>query len=188
MPSNFIQPSAPFMNASSGLLRAASMDDFEELCCFYQHTCAFLEEHTNYPLWHWGVHPNEGMLQDAIENQEMFVWIVDGQLLGAARVNHELEGMEAVSWRAHKDTYACIHLFGVDPALHGRHAGSSFLALLLNHLQSDPSIDSIRLNLIDGNLPARNLYARHGFESRGKASVLIEEEGVLPFELMECVF
>lgn len=182
------EPSASSATISSGFLRPASLEDLEALCHFYQRSCAFLEQRTNYPLWRWGVHPNTAKLQAAIENREMFVWIIEDEIAGAVIVNHELEGMEAVSWQNSEKGFACLHLFAIDPRLQKRQAGSAFLTLLLNHLQSDSAIDSVRLNLIEGNLPARALYTRHGFKSKGKVSVHIEEEGVLPFELMERVF
>lgn len=172
-------------SASMFTLRQAQPEDFNSVCTLYQKIIASLESRTNFPLWTWGVHPSQQSLKEALDNREIWLFEQNGQLCGSAFVNRVLEGEEQVSWQGN-DAW-CIHLFGIDPVLGGKGLSDRFLQGLLAILK-EKRADSIRLNLIEGNDPARNLYTRNGFEHRGHYSVWLDDEGFLPFEMMEKLF
>ncbi len=184
MPSSIHPDSASSLDARASV-RPASMQDVDALCEMYQEVIAELEKRKNYPLWHWGIYPNEETVRDAIERGEMVILAIDGKLAGAAKVNEELEGEEYVLWKG--TSPRSIHLFTIRPGFTGMHASDWFLMRLIKEKRSS-HIDSLRLNLIVGNKPAKNLYLRCGFVSCGCADVLLEDEGVLPFELMEYIY
>lgn len=157
-------------------------EDLEAVCLFYQKVIADLERRTNYPLWTWEVHPNTSMLSDALDQQQIWILDSDGSVAGCAMISSDLEGEETITWTGSKPQN--IHLFAIDPDLGGRHLSDHFLSGLIEQT-AKPDTDSFRLNLIEGNIPARRLYMRHGFISSGRSEVLLEDEGVLPFEFME---
>lgn len=164
------------------ILRTACKGDLDVLCRFYQMVIEDLEKRTNYPLWTWGIHPSRQMLEDAISNQEI-VLVQDGDhLCAAAMLSSALEGEELVSWSGLHPM--AIHLFAIDPTLGGRKISDWFLNALIKQIEA-AGFDSIRLNLIAGNRPARNLYVRAGFESRGEVDIDLPKEGILHFEMME---
>lgn len=174
------------MNSNDSLtIRQAEPSDFNQVCDLYQKIIANLDKRTNFPLWTWGVHPSFDSLQQALNNQELWLFEHNGQLCGSALVNQALEGEEQVNWQGQNAW--CIHLFGLDPDLRGRGLADAFLQGLMAMIQ-EKKADSIRLNLIEGNLPAHNLYSRNGFLHRGHYSVWLEDEGSLPFEMMEYLF
>lgn len=166
-------------------LRKAGRRDLDAVCAFYQTVIADLDKRKNYPLWTWGVHPHADMIAWAIAEGELYVFTCENRLIGSALVNDELEGEELVSWTGKNPK--SIHLFAIHPALGGHHLGDRFLSALINETTAaaDSTPDSLRLNLIEGNLPARNLYLRCGFVSLGQYDVDLPDEGVLHFEMME---
>lgn len=167
-------------------VRKAGLSDLDAVCTFYQNVIHTLENSTNYPLWEWGVHPTEDMIRKAIENGQMSVLCQDSQIAGAAFLNEEsADGYDRLSWQC-PDTFQVIHLFAVSDALRGTGAAGYFLEQLLENSRSD-GFSSIRLDLIAGNEPARKLYLKHGFVSRGFLDLQYDNEDPLHFELMEKV-
>lgn len=158
--------------------------DLEQICTFYQRVIADLERRTNYPLWTWGVHPSAPMLKEALERNELMLLKENGQMIACAMINPELEGEEQIDWNG--SSPLCIHLLAIDPALGKRGLGAQFVSMLVEWIRHQGA-DSIRLNLIEGNLPARHVYAQNGFISKGHIAILLDDEGELPFEMMELI-
>lgn len=167
-------------------VRKAGLSDLEAVCTFYQAVIRNLENSTNYPLWEWGVHPTGDMVRRAIENVQMSVLCQDSQIAGAAFLNEEsADGYDRLSWQC-PNRYQVIHLFAVSDDLRGTGAAGYFLKQLLENSRRD-GFSSIRLDLIAGNEPARKLYLKHGFVSRGFLDLQYDNEDPLHFELMEKV-
>lgn len=68
MPSSIHIDFAPSLDARASV-RPASMQDFDALCEMYQEVIAELEKRNNYPLWHWGIYPNEDTVRESIERR-----------------------------------------------------------------------------------------------------------------------
>lgn len=176
---------AEISTCSKRILRKAGLADLETLCRFFQNVCNRLNTRINYPLWNWGIYPDESVLHEAIVQEEMVVFCEKERIVGAARISPYLEGMDAFEWTDSR--FNCIHLFCIDPDFSGQKLGDVFLGQILSQLKKE-GYASARLNLIAGNAPARTLYERAGFHSKGTSEVLLEKEGTLPFELMEYIF
>lgn len=169
-------------------MRKATMEDCSAIETLYRVIINELEQGVNYPLWHWGVHPDEEMVRAAIEAGQMYIEygledqaVAVGQLI----VGEPLEP-DGIVW-GDEGLYGSIHLFGVRPD----QKGSGLAGHCLNDMMDEArkaGCSSIRLDLIVGNVPARRLYLRHGFVSRGRCDIDLPREGVLHFELMEHIF
>lgn len=174
------------------MITYATKQDLAALVSFYKEIIASLEKRINYPLWTWGIHPDLDMIESAIEHTELLLFHTsddfdtpDGYLFpfaGAAIVNTSHDGGDRPIWM--RNDPEIIHLFAIHPELSGHHLADLFLEEIIEKVQSDGK-DSVRLDLIDGNRPARNLYSRHGFESRGIYDYQPEKEDILTFEYME---
>lgn len=174
------------------MITTATKQDTDTLVSFYQEVIASLEKRTNYPLWTWGIHPDLSMLESAIAQNEMLLFTSDADFpipteypfpfLGAAIVNTSHDGGDRPIWN--ETNPEIIHLFAIHPNLSGHQLADRFLEEIIERIQARGK-DSVRLDLIDGNWPARNLYSRHGFESRGVYDYQPEKEAVLTFEYME---
>lgn len=178
----------------------AKKEQLDQICRFYQDITDDLERRTNYPLWTWGIHPDYTGLKDAVENNELFLFIPDDfeeilrqkdlfewsyPFAGGAVVNSSWEDGGEIQWSG--DNFSAIHLFAIHPALGKLGLADRFLDEIMKSA-SKQEIDSIRLDLIEGNWPAGHLYLRHGFESRGKGQFKPEGEKVLNFEYREFIF
>jgi ribosomal-protein-alanine N-acetyltransferase len=56
----------------------------------------------------------------------------------------------------------------VDPQSRGRHVGSQMLALLISHLQLEPELEDLLLEVRPSNQPAIKLYEKLGFQRVGE--------------------
>ena len=71
---------------------------------------------------------------------------------------------------------AVVHLTAmwVHPALRGLGAGSALVEAVLAWAE-ERGANSVRLDVIDGNDRARQLYERHGFEATGKIAIRLRD-------------
>lgn len=162
-------------------LRHASMDDYERIEALYKKIMKDLDARTNYPVWHWGIHPDRDMILAGIECRQQYLWLYQGQLAGTALINRTLEEAGDAAFKG--THYAVIHLLGMDPALSGKGLADAFLEAILQEKKKE-GYTSFRLSIVTGNWPAKNLYLRHGFETIGTSSIM-EAGEPLCFELME---
>lgn len=181
------------------MLVQSNKENFELICRFYKEIVSDLENRINYPKWTWGIHPSESSLYTAIEGNELLLFIPDDieQFLqkkgisdwpypfaGAAVVNSSWEDCGQISWTS--ENFLAIHLFAVHPLLSHLGLADRFLEEIKVYAK-DNRVDSIRLDLIQGNWPADNLYERHRFENRGNGIFQPEGEIPLNFDYKEFV-
>ncbi len=173
----------------------AQPTDYNQIQQFYLEICQDLAQRENYPLWKWGIHPTEEMIQEAIQQGELLLFFddqanldaglkADRPFYGAAIVNTCHEEGQNVAWSS--SNAKTIHLFAVHPALAGHHLADQFLDEIIESAKAQ-DLESLHLDVIDGNWPAKNLYVRHGFESLGIMDFHAEHDvqDVLTFEFME---
>lgn len=159
----------------------ADRSQYPQIEALYKKVIHDLDVRINYPQWHWGIHPSEDLIKDAIADKTQFLFWKDDVLTGCAIVNETLE--EAQDAVFHHDNFAAIHMLAMDPQVSGQGLADAFLKELMD-MKKGEGYHSFRLSLIEGNVPARNLYLRHGFMTAGH-SVLDTPHSLLNFELME---
>lgn len=81
-------------------IRLANHDDFQNVQEFYY---ALIEEmsHLEYtPRWEKDVYPTSEFLSDSIENKELYIGEIDGQIASVMVVNHSYnEGYKEIKWQ-----------------------------------------------------------------------------------------
>lgn len=165
----------------------ADMNDLEAVSMIYDRIHEDLAKTVNYPKWPYHVYPSYQSAYEAISQKELYVYRIDHQIVGSVILNHKQNsGYEQAQWLvdANEDEVLVVHTLAVDPCQKGQgYAGHilkqiQLLALKLNCL-------AIRLDLTQNNIPARNLYQKHGFYFTGLADLHRQEDGIDYCEMYE---
>lgn len=165
----------------------AQLGDVESVAYIYQAIHEDLEKTINYPKWPKDIYPTETSALNAIQNQELYILKVDCQIVGSVILNHDQNtGYEQADWlvNAPEEKVLVIHTLAIHPHLKGQGYAGVMLdhikkfALQTNHL-------ALRLDLTQGNLPARYLYQKHGFYFTGIADLHRQEDGINYCEMFE---
>ena len=77
-----------------------------------------------------------------------------------------------------------IHALGVDPDMTGKGVGSGMVRAA-TQTAAQKGGRALRLDVLDTNRPARDLYLRNGFEYRGEAELYYENTGLRIFRMYE---
>ena len=105
-------------------------------------------------------------------------------IIGAVLVNdRQGSGYENGAWQRDTDRVAVIHLLAVSPTRRHEGVAQALLATVRNSLKG--KAETIRLDTLENNIPAKRLYERFGFHSCGDIDVEYEGVGVKKFTLYE---
>ena len=154
-------------------IRAARADEFEAVRCFYHRLIDMMEGSEFHPRWEKGVYPSDAFMRSSIERGELYLGLLGGDIAAAMAINGEgAEGYAGAPWgvRAADGEFSVIHALGVLP--------SKDVARGLGH-------KALRLDVLNGNLPAVRLYESEGFRFVSRVELFYEDTGLTDFLLYE---
>ncbi len=161
--------------------------DLETVKGHYINVIANTPEIEKYARWVYGKHPTDEALRLFIENGEMYLLADGGTVAGmVAIVMHQGPDYEDIPWteKLENDQVATLHLLAVCPEYRGRALGNTILELA-GELAKQQGKRAIRLDVLESNRPARDLYEKNGFIFRGKEHWYAENTGWTDFLLYE---
>ncbi len=132
-----------------------------------------------YARWSYGKHPTDDMLRSYIDNGEMYILIENGRTAGmAAIVMCQDQDYEVIQWTESlmNDEVATLHLLAVCPEFQGRALGGFILDQAIE-LVGRNGKKTLRLDVLESNLPAQHMYEKSGFLYRGKQCLYAENTG-----------
>lgn len=168
-------------------IRAARADEFEKVRGFYHRLIDMMEGLEFHPRWEKGVYPSDAFMRSSIERGELYLGLLGGDTAAAMAINGEgAEGYGGAPWgvRAADGEFSVIHALGVLPVYHGRGfarelvAAAKGVARGLGH-------KALRLDVLNGNLPAVRLYESEGFRFVSRVPLFYEDTGLTDFLLYE---
>lgn len=168
-------------------IRIAEIDEFNEVRAFYHSLIDALKDAEYKPAWEKGVYPADDYLKDALEKKELFVGTVDGNMAAAMVINHEYnESYDKVKWpmQAAKSEIMVIHALGVHSDFSGKGYAKELVEKAIE-VAKDCGQKAIRLDVLNGNLPAVKLYTGKGFQYVDTIQMYYEDTGWTDFELYE---
>ena len=169
------------------IIRKAEPADAISALAFYHDLIDKMKDSAFRPTWAKGVYPLLSDLEAAISKSSLFIAVDDARIVGAVMVtDKEDESYQQVNWGIITDRVAVIHLIASDPDLHGRGIGRK----LLEKCREDAAArgaETIRLDTLPYNTPARHLYESFGFEYRGEIELCYPPVGTIPFAMYEYV-
>ncbi len=167
-------------------IRLATREDLDSLCSFYDRIIEHQADDEYGAGWTRDVYPNREDLRQKIGDDLFYLVSEEEHIIAAACLsmqedNNYLDKPWTFSCQDHR--IAVLHLFGVDPDYRGKGIAASFLRSMIE--ENRGKTDAIHLDVINGNLPARRLYARMGFHSISLYEIYYPDTGLIKVELME---
>lgn len=162
----------------------AQGSDYERVRHFY-HSLIYAMKGAEYqPGWKIDIYPAPEFLQDSIKNGELYVGELDGQIAACMVLNQKCnEAYSRIDWPSHVNQNACmvIHALGVHPDFSGRGIGKQMVQSAISTAK-DSGMKAVRLDVLDGNLPAEKLYKSQGFRRITTISMYYEDTGWTDYE------
>lgn len=168
-------------------IRPAREGEFPSVRSFYHALIAAMEGSPYPPGWEEGVYPSDRALQDAIAGGRLFLLFWDEAMAGAMIMDHESnESYEKASWptRGEPEELSTVHALGVHPDFAGRGLGKALVAHAIQTARAEGQ-KAIRLDVLEGNLPALKLYRSMGFQYVESLEMFYEDTGWTTFQLFE---
>lgn len=170
-----------------GKIELAAGQDFDAVRAFYWALIDGMRSSPFLPGWEKGVYPSDDFLKIALRKDQLYVMRQNNQIAAAMVLNHDCnEGYKGVEWKvnAAKDEVSVIHALGVLPEFHGHGFAKSMVQMAVQ-ISRENHQKAVRLDVLNGNLPALRLYERLGFQYRRTVQMFYEDTGWTDYLLFE---
>lgn len=164
-------------------------NDFDEVRNFYWELIDQIKDLDYVPGWEKGVYPADAFLKDSLNKGELYILKQDQRIVAAVVCNYQCnEGYLGTQWKtdATDEEVLVIHALGVLPECHHQGLAKRMVREAIR-IARENHLRAIRLDVLDGNLPALKLYEGFGFEYRRKVRMFYEDTGWTDFLLYELV-
>lgn len=170
-------------------IRAANNDDFGKIKNFYWNLIDSFEHMEYTPGWIKGIYPTEDYLLRLIENGELYIGETEGKIASCMAVNHAYnEGYKKIKWSveaADEELYV-IHILAVLPECSGRGMAKQMVQRVIE-MARENNVKTIRLDVLNGNIPAERAYTKMGFNYLETVPMFYEDTGWMEFKLFELI-
>ena len=176
------------MDKSELLLRPAEYKELEKVIDFYDFIIDAQEGQEYSPGWTKDVYPAREDLETAINAGQLFLGLLGNEIVCAEEITGNDDIYEHVLWHfdAKEEEVSVIHLLCVHPEYYGRGFAKEMVRYAAD-LSRSIGRKVIRLDVIQGNDRAKNLYLTEGFEFIGDFQVYYEDTGLADFWMFEKV-
>lgn len=164
----------------------STSEHLDSLSDFYYDVVEYLQNTINYPCWTHN-YPNKESVKNAISNGEQYMYVADGELLGAVVLNEEPGGKYEIGGWSNplaKGEYLVVHTLAVSPNKCGQGIGGRMVDLCIE-LARSKGYKGIRLDVVPKNTPAAKLYTRKGFRYVGTGDLERGIKEIPQFDLYE---
>lgn len=168
-------------------IRKGTMKDVDQISDLYDTVNDFLAVNINYPGWMKGVYPTTDDAIQGVHNNDLFIASIDSQIVGTIRLSHKPEEAYAtVKWKQElsNDLILVIYTFAVHPAFSKQGIASTLLAFAEGYAK-EQGVHALRLDVVEGNIPAIKLYEKHDFAYIATIDLGLEQYGLKWFRTYE---
>ena len=169
------------------VIRIADKNEFEKVRSFYYSLIDSMEKARYSPGWKKGIYPTDDYLAESINKHELFIGETDGKISMAMIVNSSFnEGYNRAVWptEAKPDEVTVIHAFCVHPDYSRQGLAKQAVAYVMETAKEQMK-KVIRLDVLEGNIPAENLYLSMGFQYVDTLEMYYEDTGWTGYKLFE---
>lgn len=170
-------------------VRKGTRDDIARLAELYDEINDYLATTENYPGWRKGIYPTQEDAEHGVEEECLYVATYGDDIVGSVILRHKPEpAYRTVTWQVEctDDEIWVIYTFVVSP----RYMGCKVGQCMIQYAQEQGKalgLKSLRLDVVDKNIPAIRLYEKMGFTYIGTVSLGLECCGLDWFKLYEKV-
>lgn len=168
-------------------IRIADLKDYEMVRGFYYRLIDEMKDAVYHPGWEKGVYPSDKYLRESVCRGELLIGVKDGIIIAAMIVDHECnESYSKIHWHsaAAPEEVMVIHALGVLPDYSGKGYAKQMVKHVLT-LAEKRGQKAVRLDVLNGNVPALKLYSGMGFKYVGTVRMYYEDTGWTYFMLYE---
>ena len=173
---------------SMASLRKAEIKEAVEILKLYQNVIKSIKGSEFNPKWS-EYYPNLEFIETSIENEELYIYTENDKIIASVVLNNRFDPeYEDINWiaNAKPDETTIIHTFAVDSNFTGKGIGKGiFNQIKENAIENNQK--TIRLDIIDGNIGAQNVFEKFGFKYIDTVEVFHKAVGLEKFHLYELV-
>lgn len=170
-------------------IRIAGSNDFNDVNEFYYSVIDGLKNAKYTPEWKKDIYPAQESLSESIKNKELYIGETDGKIVSCMVVNHEyIDGYREVKWsvEAKDQEILVLHLLGVLSGYSGRGIATQMVQKVIE-IARENNIKTIRLDILEGNLPAEKTYIKSGFRYVDTVQMFYEDTGWTSCKMFEYI-
>lgn len=168
-------------------IRKATEKDIAGIADLYNKRIDYLEETENYPGWKKEIYPTQEDAETGVAERSIFVAEENGKIAGTFILRHKPEAAYAQAhWQKELlyDKVFVIYTFAVHPDYAGKGVGFQMLQYIEQYAK-EQKVESIRLDVVDVNVPAIHLYEKSGFTYIDTVDLGLGSFGLKWFKLYE---
>lgn len=167
-------------------LRNAVLEESKEILKFYRKVIDSLEGTEFKTRWSER-YPNLEYIESGIKKREVYVYTENGKITSCFVLNNRFEPeYENIDWmtNAKPQEIVIIHAFAVAQDSAGKGIGKEiFNQIKENSIKNNQK--TIRIDIIDGNVGAKKVFEKLGFEYVDTAEIFHRAVGLEKFHLYE---
>lgn len=170
-------------------IRTADGRDYSNIRDFYYSLIDAMEDAEYKPGWEKDIYPTQEFLIRSIESNELYIGEMDGQIVSCMVVNHEYnDGYKDIQWSVEvKDSeLLVIHALGVNSMFSGKGIAKQMVQQVIK-IAHENNIKTIRLDVLEGNIPAEKAYTKMGFIYLDTIQMFYEDTGWTNYKLFEFI-
>lgn len=170
-------------------IRKASRQDYPDIRTFYYEVTDSLENAEYSPGWKKDIYPAQDFLKNSIAKGELYIGTIKEKTVAAMVVNHEYnEGYREVGWSIDADDseLLVIHALGVHADYSGQGIAKQMVRSVIESAKEN-GIKTIRLDVLEGNLPAEKAYTKIGFKYLKAIQMFYEDTGWTGYKAYEYI-
>lgn len=171
------------------VIEKGTVNDIDELENLYNDLNDYLESGINYPGWAKGIYPIRETAVNGIQDNNLFVLKMNGEIAGSIILNHEPESAYSqVTWRIEADykDIIVIHTLVVHPKYMKSGVGKKLMDFAKKYSLKQ-EIKAIRLDVSIHNAPAISLYEKCRYKYVGTVDLGLNIPDLIWFKLYELI-
>ncbi|MGM0125692.1 hypothetical protein IGI37_003091 [Enterococcus sp. AZ194] len=148
---------------------------------------AIIEQKDSLIGWEKDVYPSKESLIQFIKEKELLLGIENNEIVAAMVLNHACnKEYQEVEWTTEAKNHEVIivHMLGVHPRFKGKGYAKQMIYQAIDYARKNNQ-KAIRLDVLEGNIPAENLYTGLGFRYIDSKEMFYEDTGWTNFKLYE---
>ena len=170
-------------------IRTADNNDYSDVRDFYYLLIDAMKDAEYKPGWKRDIYPTQAFLIRSIKKNELYIGEMNGQIVACMVVNHDYnDGYKDIQWSvdAEDSELFVIHAFCVHPMFSGKGLAKQMIREVIK-IAKENNIKTIRLDVLEGNIPAEKIYAKMGFTYLNTIQMFYEDTGWTNYKLFEFI-
>ena len=170
-------------------IRTADSNDYNNVRDFYYSLIDAMEDAEYKPGWERDIYPTQEFLISSIVSNELYIGEIDRQIASCMIVNHDYnDGYKDILWsvEAKDSELFVIHALGVHPMFSGKGLAKEMVRKVIK-IAHENNIKTIRIDVLEGNIPAEKTYTKMGFIYLDTLQMFYEDTGWTNYKLFEFI-